>query len=117
VVERIDGRLEDYVVLRNGVRIGRMDHIFKDMINVKEAQIHQRIPGEMTIRVVRNREYSGVDDRMLLAETRRRVGDDTRIDIEYVDALPRTGTGKLRFVVSQIPEASIEQLPTTAYVS
>jgi phenylacetate-CoA ligase len=117
VVEGIDGRLEDYVVLRNGVRIGRMDHIFKDMINVKEAQIHQQTPGQMTIRIVRNRGYSGADDRMLLAETRRRVGDDMQIDIEFVDALPRTGTGKLRFVVSQVPEASLEQPPATAYMS
>jgi phenylacetate-CoA ligase len=117
VVERIDGRLEDYVVLRNGVRIGRMDHIFKDMINVKEAQIHQQCAGKMTIRIVRNRGYSEVDDRALLEETKRRVGDEMEVAIEYVEALPRTDTGKLRFVVSQIPEASIERPATAAEAS
>ena len=53
LVHRIDGRLEDYVILRSGARVGRMDHIFKDMINIKEAQIRQSRPGEMRMLVVR----------------------------------------------------------------
>ncbi len=44
-VASIDGRKEDYVVLRNGARVGRMDHIFKDMVTVREAQIVQNEPG------------------------------------------------------------------------
>jgi phenylacetate-coenzyme A ligase PaaK-like adenylate-forming protein len=112
IVERVDGRLEDYVVLQNGVRIGRMDHIFKDMVNVREAQIHQKRRGEITIRVVRGEAYGGDDEQALLRETVKRVGAETKITIEYLDALPRTPTGKLRFVVSDLAEASIEVLPT-----
>ena len=40
LVKQIDGRLEDYVILRNGAKIGRLDHIFKDLIMVREAQIY-----------------------------------------------------------------------------
>jgi phenylacetate-CoA ligase len=111
VVERIDGRVEDYVVLRNGVRVGRMDHIFKDMVNIQEAQIHQARPGEMTIRVVRGRDYADEDERALLRETAKRVGDDMNVKVEYLSALTRSSLGKLRFVVSEIPEASIERPP------
>lgn len=111
VVERIDGRVEDYVVLRNGVRVGRMDHIFKDMVNIQEAQIHQARPGEMTIRVVRGRDYVDGDERLLLRETAKRVGDDMKVNIEYVSVLSRSRVGKLRFVVSEIPAASIERPP------
>ena len=107
IVERIDGRLEDYVVLRSGARVGRMDHIFKDMINIREAQIRQGVPGEMVICVVRGRDYTDSDERMLRAETAKRVGNDMTVDLEYVDALPRTATGKLRFVVSEVEGASI----------
>jgi phenylacetate-coenzyme A ligase PaaK-like adenylate-forming protein len=111
LVEKVDGRLEDYVVLRNGVRIGRMDHIFKDMINVQEAQIHQARPGEMTIRVVRGRGYGDEDEQELLREAEKRVGDDMEIGVEYLNSLPRSPTGKLRFVLSELPGASIEGLP------
>jgi phenylacetate-coenzyme A ligase PaaK-like adenylate-forming protein len=111
IVERVDGRLEDYVILRNGVRVGRMDHVFKDMVNVREAQIHQARRGEITLRVVRGEAYGGDDEQVLLRETVKRVGAETKIAIEYWDALPRSPTGKLRFVVSDLAEASIEVLP------
>ena len=111
LVEKVDGRLEDYVVLRNGVRIGRMDHIFKDMVNIQEAQIHQARPGEMTIRVVRGRGYRDEDEQGLLRETEKRVGDNMKIRVEYWNSLPRSSTGKLRFVLSELPGASIEDLP------
>ena len=111
VVERVDGRLEDYVVLRNGARVGRMDHIFKDMVNVHEAQIRQAVPGEMLVRVVRGREYTDADERMLLEEAAKRVGSDMTVEIEYVRALPRTRAGKLRFVLSDVEGASIQDFP------
>jgi phenylacetate-CoA ligase len=112
IVERVDGRHEDYVVLRNGARIGRMDHVFKDMVNVREAQIRQSVPGEMVIHVVPGPDYSHADEHMLLEETAKRVGADMDVEIEYVDVLPRTNAGKLRFVVSDVEGASIEQLPS-----
>jgi phenylacetate-CoA ligase len=111
VVESINGRQEDYVVLRNGIFVGRMDHIFKDMINIREAQIHQTRPGEMTIRVVRGRAYGVDDEHALRSEAAKRVGDDMTVNIEYMTALPRSRVGKLRLVVSEIAAASIERPP------
>jgi phenylacetate-CoA ligase len=108
VVESLDGRIEDYVVLEDGARIGRMDHVFKDMVNIKEAQIYQRSRGHMMIRVVRGRGYSIRDEEDLLREARKRVGDGMKIEVSYVEALPRTATGKLRLVVSDAEGASIQ---------
>ncbi len=107
VVEAIDGRKEDYVLLPNGVRVGRMDHIFKDLVRIREAQIHQRRVGEIVISLVKAEGYTEADERHLLAETRQRIGDDTDIRIEYVEALERSHTGKLRFVVSELAEGKI----------
>ena len=104
----IDGRREDYIILNNGTRLGRMDHIFKHMVHIAEAQIYQRQPGQMLIRVVRNQGYGSEDEAVLRRETARRVGTDTRVTIEYVESLERSPTGKLRFVVSDIPQARID---------
>jgi phenylacetate-CoA ligase len=104
VVARIDGRLEDYVVLGDGTRIGRMDHIFKDMVNVREAQIRQSRPGAITLHVSRLPEYTEADERALMAETRKRVGDGTEVRLEYVERLERSAIGKLRLVVSEIAD-------------
>jgi phenylacetate-CoA ligase len=111
VVSRIDGRLEDYVVLGNGTRVGRMDHVFKDMVNVREAQIHQKLPGEMTIRIVRMPAFTEADEQAVLRETRQRVGDGAEVRFEYVDRLERSAIGKLRFVVSELAEGALDAPP------
>jgi phenylacetate-CoA ligase len=85
-----------------------MDHIFKDMVNIREAQIHQARPGKITIRVVPGRAYAHEDELALLRETVKRVGQETDVSIDYVDSLPRSNVGKLRFVVCDVPGASIE---------
>lgn len=101
VIHAIDGRREDYVVLPNGAQIGRMDHIFKDMMNIREAQIAQRAAGDIVVRVVRGSRYAAADERMLLDEVRKRVGGNTEISITYTESIARTRSGKIRLVVRE----------------
>jgi phenylacetate-CoA ligase len=108
VLASIDGRKEDYVILKNGARLGRMDHIFKDMVNIHEAQIYQKYPGEITIRVVCGRNYTDADEATLLQQVRKRIGDDADTQIKYVESIERSSNGKLRFVVSEIQEGQLE---------
>ena len=107
VVKRIDGRIEDYVVTPDGRRIGRLDHIFKDMVRIRECQIVQDRAEQLTFHIVRGPNYGSEDEAMLLAEARRRLGSSIRIEIAYTDALERTSRGKLRFVVSHMPESRV----------
>lgn len=100
-VEDIDGRIEDFIELPNGARVGRLDHIFKDMVNIVEAQIHQSSRCKVTFLVVRGQDYSNADERQLLIETRKRLGEQLSVEIRYVDAIQRTHAGKLRFVLRQ----------------
>jgi phenylacetate-CoA ligase len=69
----IDGRSEDFVLTRDGVRLGRMDHLFKDMHAVHESQILQDRPGRIKIRIVRTAEYSTADEHQLLHECSKRM--------------------------------------------
>jgi len=107
LVANIDGRQEDFVILKNGIRIGRMDHVFKDLINIREAQIYQRKAGEIFVRVVKGFHYTEKDESKLTEELRKRVGNDTKIHIEHVKFLPRSSTGKLQFVISELEEGKI----------
>jgi phenylacetate-CoA ligase len=105
VVVDIDGRKEDYVLLPNGVRVGRLDHIFKDLTHIREAQIHQREKGSVTLLIVKGDGYDLHDEESyLLAEARKRLGADLNISLEYVDQIKRSRTGKLRFVISDSEE-------------
>lgn len=102
VVASLDGRQEDYVILKNGARLGRMDHIFKDMVNIREAQIRQRRIGEIIVVIVKGGTYFEADEALLRKELSSRVGSDTTISFEYVDKIRRSATGKMRFVVSEL---------------
>jgi len=108
VVATVDGRNEDYVILKSGAHLGRMDHVFKDMVNIREAQIYQRRIGELIIRIVRGSRYNEDDEKVLLREVRKRVGEDTEIILEYVNQIIRSRTGKLRFVISEIAKGKLE---------
>ncbi len=108
LVDSIDGRLEDYVVLSDGTRLGRMDHIFKDLVNVCEAQIQQTYPGRVLFRIVPGDGYAAGDEEALLREARKRIGDRAELGVEYVKHLERSSTGKLRFVVSDVGRVTRE---------
>lgn len=107
IVLAVDGRMEDYVLLADGTRVGRLDHAFKDLVNIEEAQIHQREAGEVTLRIVRGANYTKADEELATSEVKQRLGKDMRVLIEYVDSVERSHTGKLRFVISELNEASI----------
>ena len=102
LIDSVDGREEDYVVLPNGAKLGRMDHILKNMVNIREAQIYQRDPSAIIFRVVKAPTYTHHDEEQLLTEIRRRVGPDLQVTIDYLPDLQRSSTGKLRFVVSDL---------------
>ncbi|MFG0332566.1 MAG: phenylacetate--CoA ligase family protein, partial [Maioricimonas sp. JB049] len=106
LVEYIDGRQEDCVITRSGCRLGRLDHIFKDCVRVREAQIRQEEPGHVTIWLVTAEGYQQADEEALKREIIKRVGDDLTFEIVHVDSIPRTRSGKLRFVVSDLTAAA-----------
>lgn len=109
VVDKIDGRQEDYVILANGSRVGRLDHIFKGFSGINAAQILQKEIGAITIRVAMSRKYTQQDETLIRAETAKRLGDDTDVTIEVCDEIPRTANGKIRFVISSLPAGQISR--------
>lgn len=101
LIERVEGRIEDYIRTPDGRFVGRMDHLFKDARHVREAQIVQTRLDEIVIRVVSE---PGFDEQVVLKEARQRLGDSIKIRFEHVTAIERTAAGKFRFIVSQLPQ-------------
>lgn len=101
IVASIDGRQEDLVELSDGSRVGRLDHLFKDMVRIAEAQIRQPRAGAATIAIVPRPGWSKADERALLDECRERFGERLKVEIDLVEAIPKTASGKLRLVVRE----------------
>jgi phenylacetate-CoA ligase len=109
-VSSVEGRFEDYIVLPDGTRIGRLDHVFKDAVKVLEAQIVQERNDEIVIRVVRADGYAKRDEQFLIAQMIDRVGTQIRLGFDYVDRIERSRSGKLQFVISALPEGQITSI-------
>jgi phenylacetate-CoA ligase len=98
----VDGRIEDYVMTPDGRLVGRLDHIFKEQLDVAEAQVLQQTRDALEVLVVRRPEYGDASERALLKEFRDRLGDQIRIELRYVESIPREPNGKLRAVKSAV---------------
>jgi phenylacetate-coenzyme A ligase PaaK-like adenylate-forming protein len=102
----VDGRVEDYVRTPDGRLVGRLDHIFKEQLDVAEAQVLQQTSAALEVLVVRRPEYDAASEQGLLKEFRSRLGEEIAIEIRYVDAIAREPNGKLRAVKSAVGRLS-----------
>jgi len=107
VLERIDGRQEDLIELKDGSRVGRLDHLFKDAVRVAEAQIRQTHAGKCTIAIVPREGFGSPDEAEILGECQRRFGNRLDVRILRVESIPRTARGKLQLVVRDRADASL----------
>ena len=98
----VDGRIEDTVTTPDGRRIGRLDHIFKEQLDVAEAQILQESREAIEVRVVPRASWSEGSARGLRKEIRARLGDEIGVELRLVDAIDREPNGKFRAVKSRV---------------
>ncbi|MBY7800188.1 hypothetical protein KW430_15220 [Vibrio fluvialis] len=101
-VDEIDGRKEDFVVLSDGTKVGRLDHIFKDIQDVIEVQIVQDYVGHIKVNLVPSALFSPRVERKIIDEFYSRFQNKLKVEIVCLDKVERTRSGKLRFVISKV---------------
>lgn len=101
----IEGRQDDVIVTLDGREVGRLDPVFKGGMHLVEAQIVQVALDEIHVRVVPAPGWTDADAELIASRLRDRVGP-VRVEVQLVDAIPRTANGKFRAVVSQLHGAT-----------
>ena len=101
-IDHIEGRLDDYVITHDGRYVGRLDHIFKDIKHVIEAQIRQDNVGEVHILVTPTADFTPLDERQIVANAKERLGIGFDVNLELVQEIPRGPSGKFRAVVRNV---------------
>lgn len=102
----VDGRVEDFIVTRSGRKIGRMDHIFKSMEQVEEAQILQTTHEEIEVVFVPGAGFDSATEQKLRREIRSRLGHEIGVRLHPVSEIAREPNGKFRAVKSTIGKLS-----------
>ena len=85
-----------------GRLIMRFDPVFRETRNVKESQVIQDRPGEITVKIVRRATYTSKDEAFIAAEIDRLVSPSLRVTFDYVSDISREPGGKFRAVKSTL---------------
>jgi phenylacetate-CoA ligase len=102
LIDQVVGRADDAIRLPDGRSVGRLDHLFKGVDGILEAQIRQERLDALTMLVVPSAGFSDDTRRTLHANVRYRLGDEISLDIRLVDSIPRTRNGKFKGVVCNV---------------
>lgn len=102
VAESIDGRMDSYIKTPEGYLVGHLAHIYTNLQGVQEAQIVQIAIDRLKLRIVKAYNFSDNDVMHLINALRDRIGASIKIEVEYLDNIPRESNGKYRSIVSQL---------------
>jgi len=109
-LDRIDGRLEDFVVTPDGRKVIGMNQVLEYAGNAKMIQLYQRDANAVELRVVPGSGFGEQDEKALVRELRRRIGPRMAISIRLVDQFTLSPTGKFRAVISELAREGDGQL-------
>lgn len=95
LVSHVSGRTDDYLLLPDGRRIGRLSPTMRKATHVQQAQLVQDAPDHAWLLLVPEPAYRDTEGEAVREAIYSRIGDTAiRIDIRAVPELPPTPIGK-----------------------
>jgi len=88
----------------------RLDYLFKDSLNIKEAQVIQENLGEIRMLVVRRANYATKDELEIRRDIKTWLSPSLQVRFDYVDEIPRERNGKFRAVLSRLSSQDRNQV-------
>ncbi len=97
VIRTIEGRIEDFVILKDGRKLKRFDYLFKSLPEIDEAQVVQYVKGKIEVHVVSKEE---INKKEFYKQLYNFYGDALDAELIKVDKIKRENNGKFRSVKS-----------------
>jgi phenylacetate-CoA ligase len=107
----ITTKAEDIVVTPSGKMISAsvLTHPFKMVNGINQSQIIQEHVDKLTLKLVTDDRFTRNEEKSLIENLRYRLGDMIIFNIEYVNDIPRTKSGKFRWVISHVPKGKLNK--------
>lgn len=105
LMEDVTTKAEDVLTLPDGRLISPsvLTHPFKPLDCIEGSQIVQTTPELVTVRIIPGAAYTQGHTDHLVRELESRLGQGVRIEVEMVDRLETTKSGKFKWVISKVP--------------
>jgi len=112
LLKRVEGRRTDFLVAPNGRILHALALIYalREMERVREFQIVQDELDSVVVFVVAMPAWSRDDDEHVRRAVQARLGTEVRVKVETVETIPRTTSGKFRYVVSRVADGVIHDV-------
>jgi phenylacetate-CoA ligase len=107
LIDGITSRAEDLIVTKDGRYISPLvfQDVFAYQYNVSESRIVQEDREHLAIQIVKGEKYGSKDTQDILDRLRLLLGTEMKIDIEFVDSIPRNKSGKFIWVTSKVSKS------------
>jgi phenylacetate-CoA ligase len=105
LLERIEGRVADYVVTPRGELVSGIsltDHFNTLVPGVVQMQIVQEEVDRFVFRIVRGPAFGPASLEKIRALVAERFGPEVRYECQFVDRIPQEPSGKYRFCISRV---------------
>lgn len=104
LVDRVEGRSNDFIYSyeKGKVNLGNLSNSTKDIKGIVCFQMIQENKDCVTLKVVTSDQYNQKEESKFLSAIRERIGDNLKIDLQYVDEILREKSGKFRIVKNNL---------------
>lgn len=101
-LKTIQGRADDYIKTPDGRRVGRIDHIFKGITGIKEAQVIQDTMNHCIVKFIPQSGEDKIDEKKIKENLKARTSETMEISFRKVKEIERGPNGKFKSVISLI---------------
>jgi phenylacetate-CoA ligase len=104
-IGQVQTKWEDILTTADGRFISPsvLTHPFKPVEGIEKSQIIQEAPDHIVVRVVASDAFDATHQALLMHGFTERLGEETRIEVQPVDDIPKDPSGKYRWVISKVP--------------
>jgi len=105
VLSEVVGRTTDFVVRPDGVVMHALAviYVLRAVEGIAQFKFIQQALHDVEVLIVPASQWSDVSHAKVIAGLAARLGNDVRVSIRLVDAIPVEASGKYRYVVSHVP--------------
>ena len=110
LMDTIEGRVTDFITtpegkLSSGVALTL--YLITNIAGIKQAQLIQEEINQLKVRLVKGKEFTKDSAKKLFDNIVKLVGNKVKIEIQYVNEIPKGPSGKCRFVISKVLSNSL----------